>query len=89
MNTDLHANLDSETKQLNTNLLIDNEERIEVVFEEDCTRYKEELMKAFRGMCDPYGIEFVGDKFDYEQNPADPTNPSKTLTISPFAPIWD
>jgi len=46
-------------------------------------------MKAFRGMCDPYGIEFVGEKFDYEQNPADPTHPSKTLTISPFEQIWD
>ena len=46
-------------------------------------------MKAFRGMTDPYGVEFVGEKFDYEQNPADPTHPSKTLTISPFEQIWD
>ena len=46
-------------------------------------------MKAFRGMSDPYAVEFVGEKFDYEQNPADPTHPSKTVTISPYEPIWD
>jgi len=89
LDADLEASLASETKVLSKEMAENNEERIEVVYEEDCTRYKDELMKAFRGMCDPYGVEFVGETFDYEQNPADPTHPSKTVTISPYEPIWD
>ena len=76
-------------KVLNHDLAVNNEERIEIVYEEDCCKYKEELMKAFRGMVDPFAVEFVGDVFDYEQNPAEPTKPTKTLTINPFKPIWD
>ena len=89
MDTENLVYLDKETKILAKEMAEDNEERIEIVYEEDCTRYKDELLKAFRGMCDPYNVEFTGDKFDYEQNPADPTHPSKTLTISPHEPIWD
>lgn len=89
LDTELEANLLEKTKELNIDLQTNNEERIEVVYQEDCTRYKDELIKAFRGMCDPFDREFVGDQFDYEQNPADPTHPSKTVTISPHEPIWD
>lgn len=89
MDTENLVHLASETKQLAIDMAEDNEERIEVVFEEDCCRYKDELLKAFKGMVDPYSVEFTGDQFDYEQNPADPTHPSKTLTISPYEPIWD
>jgi len=89
LDTALNDHLDSEMKLLNHDLAVNNEERIEIVYEEDCCKYKEELMKAFRGMVDPFAVEFVGDVFDYEQNPAEPTNPTKTLTINPFKPIWD
>ena len=71
------------TKKLAIDMQTNNEERIEVVYEEDCTRYKDELIKAFKGMTDPFEIEFIGGKLDYEQNPADPTHPSKEVTISP------
>lgn len=77
------ASLTTATKKLAIDMQTNNEERIEVVYEEDCTRYKDELIKAFKGMTDPFEIEFIGGKLDYEQNPADPTHPSKEVTISP------
>ena len=46
-------------------------------------------MAAYQGMNDPFSIEISGDKFDYEQNPADPTHPTKEVTISRYEPIWD
>ena len=88
LDAEMHEKLATETKQLAIDMATNNEERIEVTFEEDITKYNLELIKAFRGMCDPFGTEFTG-AFEYEQNPADPTHPSKTVTISPHEPIWD
>jgi len=37
--------------------------------------YKEQILQSFKEMEDPYAEEFVGERFDYEQNPSEPTNP--------------
>ena len=74
---------------MNEYLASHNEEVVEVKFEEDSTKYKNELMTAYQGMVDPFGIEIIGEKFDYEQNPGDPTHPTKEVTISPYEAIWD
>ena len=55
----------------------------------EAVNYKANLLQIYKEMTDPFGNEFVGDKFGYEKNPADPTKPSKTVAISPFEPIWD
>ena len=47
----------------------------EVEFEAETMDYKTNLLKAYRGMIDPFDTEIVGEKFDYEPNPSDPANP--------------
>jgi len=54
----------------------DNTEELEIVkFDANTMNYKQNILRAFKEMEDPFEVEFLGDKFDYEQNPADPTNP--------------
>lgn len=54
----------------------DNTEELEVVkFDANKMNYKQNLLKCFKEMEDPFEVEFIGDKFDYEQNPADPSHP--------------
>ena len=77
LDAEKEENLDSEVKVLNDYLETQNEEVHEIEFEEDRTKYKQELMTAYKGMCDPFIIEIVGDVFEYEQNPADPSHPTK------------
>jgi len=50
--------------------------------------YKGNLLQMYKEMNDPFNIEFVGERFDYEKNPADPTNPQQELEISPFKSSW-
>ena len=53
-----------------------NTEELEVVkFDANKMNYKQNLLKCFKEMEDPFEVEFIGDKFDYEQNPADPSHP--------------
>lgn len=60
-----------------------------MVYDPNTVKYKDEVMKAYKMMMDPFNIEIGGDKFDYEQNPAEPTQPTKTVTITEYKPIWD
>lgn len=40
-------------------------------------------------MEDPFACEIERTKpFDYEQNPADPQKPTKTVSLTPFEPSW-
>jgi hypothetical protein len=39
-------------------------------------------------MVDPFSSEIVGEKFDYEPNPSDPSNPQKTVEIAKFESSW-
>lgn len=71
--------------------MIDNtEELIQVNFDpnKEVVNYKANLLQIYKEMTDPFGNEFVGEKFDYEKNPADPTNPQKDLELSPFKSSW-
>ena len=57
-------------------------------FEAETIDYKKNLLDAFRGMVDPFSSEIVGEKFDYEPNPSDPSNPQKTVEIAKFESSW-
>jgi hypothetical protein len=50
-----------------------------VNFEPGTIKYKAEILKAYRSMIDPFNVEIGEGVFDYEQNPAEPTKPSKTV----------
>mmetsp|Transcript_19425 Transcript_19425/g.29851 ORF Transcript_19425/g.29851 Transcript_19425/m.29851 type:complete len:150 (+) Transcript_19425:251-700(+) len=41
--------------------------------------YKQAFLDTFKAVEDPFGIEFTGESFDYEQNPTEPTKPQKTV----------
>jgi hypothetical protein len=51
--------------------------------------FKEEILKVYRQMVDPFNIEIIGEKFDYENNPANPQQPQKNVEISKFENKWD
>ena len=60
--------------------MIDNcENLVEVVFESDTIDYKVSLLNAYKGMIDPFSNEIVGEKFDYDPNPSDPSKPQKEV----------
>ena len=64
--------------------LVENTEELhEKLFDPNTIKYKSEILSAYREMVDPFGIEIQGN-LDYEQNPSDPSNPQKTVILSPF-----
>lgn len=50
--------------------------------------YKNEILSGFKSTMDPFNLEIGEEKFDYEQNPAEPTKPTKIATITKFEPIF-
>jgi hypothetical protein len=65
----------------------DTEERIDIEFDGVKINYKKELIDLAKSMLDPFNNEFDGD-MNYEQNPADPQHPTKTVIVTPFVPGW-
>ena len=69
----------------------DNTEELQQVSfdpNKEVVNYKANFLQIYKEMEDPFGIEFLGEKFDYEKNPADPSNPQKELEISTFKSSW-
>lgn len=75
---------------LNQKMIDNTEELQQVTFNpnKEAVNYKANLLQMYKEMNDPFNIEFVGDKFDYEKNPADPSNPQKELEVSKFKATW-
>lgn len=52
--------------------------------------YKKEILGIFKDIEDPFRIEIGGETFDYEQNPSDPSNPQKQVSINEIKEVkWE
>jgi len=69
---------------------MENTEKLQVVVFEvpETVNYKQHLLSIFKNIEDPFGTEIVGDVFDYEQNPSEPSQPTKTVKLSKFMGGW-
>ena len=84
------ANLNEElVDELNDEMRI-NEHVEPCEFHADTIDYKLQLLRSFRQVNDPFGIEILGEEaeFDYEMNPSEPEQPKKKVEISKFKTTW-
>lgn len=89
INQKTHDDLDIITEKLNIDLIENTEQKVHVVYDPNTIKYKDEMLKAYRMMIDPFNVEIGEGTFDYEQNPAEPTKPTKTITITKYEPKQD
>lgn len=89
LDEDHHKDLNLKIENLNHEMAFNTEEKIEVVYDPKAVNYKQEILKIFRHTADPFGVEFGSSAIDYEQNPAEPNKPSKTVEINPFEPLLE
>ena len=74
---------------MNFELKTNTEKKEEIVYDPNTIKYKDEILKAYRLMIDPFNVEIGEGPFDYEQNPAEPSKPTKTLTITKYESSWN
>jgi len=59
LNQATHDQLDEVTKRLNKELAENTEQRFEIEFEQDTINYKEQLIKAYIQVMDPFSCEII------------------------------
>lgn len=80
--------LNEQVEQLNHQLVANTEQKIDIEYDPATINYKKEILLGFRLTNDPFNLEIGEGEFDYEQNPAEPTMPTKTVVITKYDPIF-
>jgi hypothetical protein len=78
--------MEGECEVLNQQMFENSEQKEIIEFDKETINYKEEILKAYRMMHDPFNTEISG-AMEYEQNPAEPSKPTKTVNITPIGPV--
>lgn len=82
--------LEEGLKVKNERLEHNTELKEEINYDPATIKYKEEIIKAFRMVADPFNVEIGEGEFDFEQNPAEPSKPTKKeINIKPFDPLFE
>lgn len=72
---------------LNQGLIKNTEQKIIIDYDTSTINYKDEIISGYRSTMDPFNQEIGEGVFDYTQNPAEPTKPTKKGVITKFVPI--
>lgn len=84
------ANLNEDKVDQLNNEMREAEQMEALEFHADTIDYKKQLLRSFRQVNDPFGVEILGEEadFDYEMNPAQMEEPKKKVEISKFKTTW-
>ena len=88
MNAEKISTIDEAVEKLNFELAENTEQKVLIVYDPLTINYKKEILDGYKGSFDPFGKEIGASTFDYEQNPAEPTKPTKTVELSKFVPLF-
>lgn len=88
LNEKRQKNLNEQVNKLNEQLVANTEQKIDIEYDSATINYKKEILHGFRLTNDPYNLEIGAGEFDYEQNPAEPTKPTKKVVITNYEPIF-
>lgn len=87
LNTQKLIDLEEEGKTLNHILITNTEQKIDIEYDPNTINYKHEILLGYQLTNDTFKCE-IGEGLDYEQNPAEPSEPTKTANIAPYDKIF-